>query len=174
MFQSQGKNPPPNKPALNPTRRDRKGPKEARKTHRNNFYRLLLHALRPGQLGSFFRFARPQQDLQPLLDIVHEIFSGIGIVQQVLPYDEFRHLRGGPPACGWARPHESASRCAPRSIGGRTGGVIGGCDGRRAEFASRRVRVVEGCCEDFCGGDDTTFGGSIDLNSINEKQENRK
>jgi hypothetical protein len=69
--------------------------------HMDHFSGLLLHALRPYELRSLLRLARPQKRLQTLkprwfrsgpigcangtnlLDIVHEILRGIRVIQQV-------------------------------------------------------------------------------------------
>jgi hypothetical protein len=52
------------------------------------FYGFFIHALWPNQLRPLFWLSRPQQNLQPFLNIVHEILSGIRVIQKVLPYDK--------------------------------------------------------------------------------------
>ena len=48
------------------------------------------HALRPRELGTLLGLTWPEQDLQALLDIVHEVLGGVGVVQEVLADDELR------------------------------------------------------------------------------------
>ena len=50
----------------------------------DDFDRFLLHALGPDELRAFLGFARTKQGLETLLDVVHQVFGGIGIVQEIL------------------------------------------------------------------------------------------
>lgn len=57
-------------------------------THFHHLDRLLVHAFRPSQLGSFLRLSGPQQDFESLLDVVHQILRSIRVVQQILADNE--------------------------------------------------------------------------------------
>ena len=60
--------------------------------HLDDFDRLLLHALGPGKLRPLLRFTRAEQDLETLLDIIHEVFRGIGVIQEIFADDELDRL----------------------------------------------------------------------------------
>ena len=49
-------------------------------THCDNLDRFLLHTLWPSKFWPLFWLARPQQYLQPLFDIVHEILCRVGVI----------------------------------------------------------------------------------------------
>lgn len=114
--------------------------------HPDNLYRFFLHTLRPRQLRPLLRFSRPQKDLQPLLDIIHQVFGSIRIIEQVLAHDELQWFSWW---CG-------RFRVAVTIVGGsrtwcRIGGIV-------------RWRVVEESgCEYFCGGDHSALGGGENL-----------
>ena len=61
----------------------------------DNLHRFLLHALWPGKFGPLLGFTGAEQGLEPLLDIIHQILGGIGIVQEILPDDELDGLLNG-------------------------------------------------------------------------------
>jgi len=58
----------------------------------DDFNRLLLHALGPRKFGSLLWFPRAKQDLETLLDVIHQVFGGIGIVEKILANDELDRL----------------------------------------------------------------------------------
>ena len=62
--------------------------------HLDDFDGFLLHALGPGKLRPFLRLTRAEQDLETLLDVIHQIFGGIGIVQEILADDKLDRLLG--------------------------------------------------------------------------------
>ena len=53
-----------------------------------NLHRFLLHVLGPCELRPLLWFTRTEQGLETLLDIVHQIFGGIGIIQKILADNE--------------------------------------------------------------------------------------
>jgi len=61
----------------------------------NNLHRLPLHALGPGKFWPLLWFTGAEQGLETLLDIVHQILGGIGIVQEILADDEINGLLNG-------------------------------------------------------------------------------
>lgn len=73
--------------------RDREGRERPRYLY--DFNRFLLHALGPDELRPLLRFTRAKQDLETLLDIVHKVFGGIGIVQEILADGELSGLLMG-------------------------------------------------------------------------------
>ena len=60
--------------------------------HLDNFHGLLLHALGPGKLRPLLGFTRAEQGLETLLDIIHQVFGGIRIVQEILADDKLDRL----------------------------------------------------------------------------------
>ena len=58
----------------------------------DDFNRLPLHALGPGELRPLLRFTRTEQDLETLLYIIHQVFSSIRIVQEILADDKLDGL----------------------------------------------------------------------------------
>ena len=60
--------------------------------HLDDFNWLLLHALWPGKLRPLLWFTRAEQDLETFLDIIHQVFGGIGIVQEILANGEIYRL----------------------------------------------------------------------------------
>ena len=63
-------------------------------TDLDHFHGLLLHALGPRQLRSFLRLAWPQQNLEAFLDIVHEVFGSVRVIQQVFANNKLERLSG--------------------------------------------------------------------------------
>jgi len=61
----------------------------------DNLHRLPLHALGPGKFWPLLGFARAEQGLETLLDIIHQILGGIGVVKEILADDEFNGLLNG-------------------------------------------------------------------------------
>lgn len=127
--------------------------------HLDDFDRLLLHALWPGKLRPLLWFARAEQDLETLLDIVHQIFCGIGIVQEILADDKLDRplLRSKGEGFG-------GISCAA-SIDGRSGrwAVAWSRRTRRSVGGSRMDLIQQSCGKHLCGCDDAAFGGCIDL-----------
>lgn len=54
---------------------------EGTNAHPDNLYGLFLHTLRPRQLRPLLRLSRPQKNLQPFLDIIHQVLCSIRIVE---------------------------------------------------------------------------------------------
>ena len=65
----------------------------------DNLHRLPLHALGPGKFWPLLGFTGAEQGLETLLDIIHQILGGIGVVQEVLADDEFNGLLDGKEEC---------------------------------------------------------------------------
>lgn len=69
--------------------------KKKGKRYLDDFHRFLLHVLGPCKLRSLLWFTRTEQGLETLLNIVHQVFGSIGIIQEILADDEPDGLRVG-------------------------------------------------------------------------------
>jgi hypothetical protein len=62
------------------------------RTYLEYFYRFFVHALGPDEFWSLVWLPRSQKNFQSFLHVVHEVLSGIRIVQKVLAYDKLEWL----------------------------------------------------------------------------------